>query len=185
MAMIFRRTGNRSSGRSSDLGNRNLFTTEGGKQIDQMLARIPKSFNKQALEIASKPSAEIIRDEAKNIIGKRIKNKDQQSKAAYVQRSIRALVSKSKYNYGYNVYVKGKDITVGNRMWGVVPYAILLGEGAYHQKDRSTRKTKANRGSFDGFGNFIVEAGQRKGTIARQKFLKNIYKISQALLKNG
>jgi hypothetical protein len=157
----------------------------GDKKIQKFLNNLPKAFRKEALEEAIKPAGAMIRDEAKSIVKGYIRNTDGQSKAAYLMRNTRSLKSKSKTNYGYNVYVKGKDMIVGDKPWSIAGYGVLFGEGAYHQKNRVTRKSKANRGSFAGFGNFINEAGVKKGALSRSIILKNISRISNAVLKNG
>lgn len=158
----------------------------GIREIDRVLAKIPKAFQPEAIQEASKPAAMIIRDQARKNIKVNEKNTDGQSKAAFLSRNTKALKSKSKKNPGYNVYVKGKDIPVGDRFWKISGYAVLFGEGSYKTKSgRKTRGTGADRGDFEGFGNFITKAWEQKGTLARRVFLNNIDRIAKTFIKRA
>lgn len=162
----------------------NSFVISGDKKVDLFLKNLPKAFRKEAVEMASKPAALVIRNEARINVTKNVKSVGGMSKAAYVARSTKALKSKSRINPGYNIYVKGKDIPVGNREWYAQGYSILLGEGSYKGK-RRTRSTGANRGYFKGFGNHIQAAGSLKGGMARRIFMNNISNISKSYLRSG
>jgi hypothetical protein len=158
------------------------FDVIGDKHIMMVLNNIPKAFHKEAIEDAAKPGALMVRSAARQEITKQIKSTNGQSKAAYLSRSTMALRSKSRRNPGYNVYIKGKGIPVGNKTWTVQGYGVLFGEGSHKTGNRTTN-SGANRGRFRGFGNPIEKAGARKGRMARQLMMVRIDRIAKATLR--
>mgnify|MGYP000442049213 CR=1 FL=1 len=144
----------------------------GDEKIDKALRDFPKNIKISAIRAAAREGGNIVKDRAKSKVGRIAKNKEGQSKAAYVQRNIRTVASRSKDNPGVNVYIKGKSIPVGKRHWSVQGYGVLLGEGS--EKERFTRGTGASRGKFRGYGNFIEKANNEVGSRARRRFYKSL-----------
>jgi hypothetical protein len=185
MAMITRRLFSGGSGAADRGGGyAGSFEVIGGKEIDRILANIPKAFRKEAIEGSAKPGALMLRSAARQEVTLNAKNQNGQSKAIFLARNIHALIAnKAVFNFGYNVFIKGKDIPVGDREWHIQGFGVLFGEGSYKVGERTTRKTKANRGRFRGFGNFIEKAAQRKGKIARDLMMHRLDRIAKATLR--
>mgnify|MGYP000105890336 CR=1 FL=1 len=116
----------------------------GDEKIDKALRDFPKNIKISAIRAAAREGGNIVKDRAKSNVGRIAKNKEGQSKAAYVQRNIRTVASRSKDNPGVNVYIKGKSIPVERRHWRVQGYGHSLGAGPH--KQRHTRGTGASRG---------------------------------------
>lgn len=160
------------------------FSLSGNEKIDRFLRTFPEAFRKEALEMAAKKPALLIREEARTIVSKTIVRKSSghsgQSKAAFVARNIKSVKSRSKTNPGYNIYLKGKDIDVGDKKWNIQGYGVLLGEGS-----KGKRKTKkgANRGKSTGSGNFIASAGRKQGARSSAMMLRNIQLISNSYMR--
>lgn len=171
---------------------------EGDKQIMRLFDGVSKNLKDRSLVEAARKGSKILIDDARSNISQGVEsyvsrstkdrknkgiNKNLQSKASYIKRNIKAKEPSKRYGLGVNVGVYGKDIPVGDRYWDILGYAQLLAKGAYVKKLRFTRKSKAYRGVFDGFGHFMNNALAKKGNIALAEMRKSAKKTLDELME--
>lgn len=156
---------------------------KGDKAIISTLSDLPSNIRVSAIRAAGRKAGKPIVQEARSYLKSKpaTTNQEGQSKVAYIARNIKIVNSRNKVNPGVIITVTGKDFKVGNREWTIKGYGILLGEGSYHGK-RKTRGTKANRGIFKGFGNYIQEGARVAGNEALDLFAEGIHiEVNKAL----
>jgi hypothetical protein len=97
------------------------------------------------------------------------------SKARMLSRSVVVRRLKDKRNPGARVLIKAGKMGVGRRNWPIWQYGRLFAFGS--KGSRETRGSNANRGSFKGFGDPILEAGDSSVARMDNEFGTAILKI--------
>jgi hypothetical protein len=103
------------------------------------------------------------------------------SKAKYAARSIQAVSKKStSFSPGVRIIGKGADIPMngGKEFWNIQGYLKLMAAGAYKVRKRKT-SSGSNRGSFDGFSNFIRDAYEHVSKRVDRIFADNLFKETE------
>lgn len=145
------------------------------RQVMKLLRSYPNEVRVPGIRAAAKKALKpVVKSSRTELESKRsewgTRNKDAFPHFDFVKRYIKSLSFKDKKNPGAFVTVKGPLVPVGTREWPLKNFAMLLAKGAY---GRSTRGG-ANRGDFEGIGDFIQEGFNKNKVFVMSAFKSNL-----------
>jgi hypothetical protein len=139
-------------------------------------SNLPQKLRRGAIGAAAVKVLLPVKGRAKSIFISHEKvTEDSYSKARQLARSLVIRRLKDKRNPGARVVLKAGKMGVGRRNWPIWKYGRLFAFGA--KGKRSTRETGANRGSFGGFGDPVLAAGDSAIATMDNQFGEAIKKI--------
>ncbi|MCR9252294.1 MAG: hypothetical protein NXI20_17850 [bacterium] len=132
-------------------------------QVMQLLNLFPKNIKTSAIRSSARKALKpVVKDARMEIEKGRSKWQNSSGKDAFphinfLKRYTKSFTIRDKVNPGAYVTVKGPEVPMGDRYWPITFFGLLMAKGA---TGRST-KGGANRGDFEGIGDF-VQAGFNK-----------------------